>query len=99
MEITLLGTGAAEGCPGLFCDCNICRRSRELGGKNLRSRSSALIDKTLKIDLAPDTFHHVLTHGLDLTAVEYLLFTHAHDDHFAVQELQYMSWMFVPKPI
>lgn len=65
----------------------------------MRSRASALIDGTLKIDLPPDTLHHVLTGWLDMTMVENLLFTHVHDDHFAVRELQYASWMFVPQPI
>ncbi len=72
-------------------------RSRALRGKNLRSRSSALIDGTLKIDLSSDTLHHVLTQGLDMTRVDRLLVTHAHHDHFAVRELQYASWMFVPQ--
>src|SRR2546423_13651603 len=99
MRIKLLGTGAAEGWPGLFCRCEICRPSRELGGKTLRSRSSALIDGVLKIDLPADTLHHVLTQRLDMTKAETLLFTHGHDDHFAVRELQYMPWMFVPQPI
>lgn len=98
MHIKLLGTASAEGWPGMFCPCDICRRSREVGGKNLRSRSSALIDGVLKIDFPPDTQHHVLTQNLDLTQIKYLLFTHGHDDHFAVRELQYMSWMFVPEP-
>lgn len=99
MEIKLLGTASAEGLPGLFCACEVCRRARELGGKNLRTRSSALIGGEIKIDLPPDTLHHVLAQGLDLTTTPYLLFTHAHDDHFAVRELQYLSWMFVPQPI
>jgi phosphoribosyl 1,2-cyclic phosphate phosphodiesterase len=99
MQIRLLGTSAAEGWPGLFCECDACRNARRLGGKNLRSRASALIDENLKIDLPPDTLHHVLSGFLDMTKVEHLLFTHVHDDHFAVRELQYSSWMFVPQPI
>jgi len=99
MEIKLLGTSSAEGWPGMFCACDVCRRSRQIGGKNLRTRSSALIDGVIKIDFPPDTLHHILTQGLDLTQVRYLLFTHAHDDHFAVRELQYLSWMFVPNPL
>lgn len=99
MEIKLLGTSSAEGWPGMFCACDVCRRSREVGGKNLRTRSSALIDGVLKIDFPPDTMHHVIAQGLDLSRVRYLLFTHSHDDHCAPAELQYMAWMFVPQPI
>src|ERR1041385_5896031 len=96
MRIQLLGTGSAEGWPGLFCHCDVCRQSRQLGGKNLRSRTSALIDGKLKIDLPPDTHHHAMTHGLDMSAIKHLLFTHGHDDHCAGSELQYLSWMFIP---
>lgn len=99
MEIRLLGTGSAEGWPGMFCDCPVCRQSRVMGGKNLRSRSSALIDGGLKIDLPPDTQHHVLTQNLDMSGIKHLLFTHGHDDHCAGYELQYLSWMFVPQPV
>jgi phosphoribosyl 1,2-cyclic phosphate phosphodiesterase len=98
MEITLLGTGSAEGWPGLFCKCKVCRTSRKLRGKNIRSRTSALLDGVVKIDLPPDTFHHVATQNLDLTALDFLVFTHSHDDHLAASELQYLSWMFVPEP-
>jgi phosphoribosyl 1,2-cyclic phosphate phosphodiesterase len=99
MRIQLLGTGSAEGWPGLFCDCDVCTRSRKLRGKNLRARTSALIDGALKIDLPPDTHHHALTHGLDMSAIKHLLFTHAHDDHCAGYELQYLSWMFIPHAV
>lgn len=99
MKIELLGTSAAEGWPGLFCDCQACRDARRLGGKNIRTRSSALIDGVLKIDFPPDTYLHVLQRGLDLRNVEYLFFTHGHDDHFAVKELQYSSRTFVKDPL
>ena len=98
MRVKLLGTGSAEGFPGMFCGCPTCRVARERRGRDLRTRSSALVDGVVKIDFPPDTFHHVITGDLDLTAVEYIVFTHSHDDHFAVPELQYMSWMFVPEP-
>lgn len=98
MEIRLLGTGSAEGWPGLFCGCAVCQRSRKIGGKNLRTRSSALIDGALKIDFPPDTLCHVHTQGLDMSRIQHLLFTHGHDDHCAGHELQYRSWMFVPEP-
>lgn len=97
MEIKLLGTGSAEGWPGIFCPCDVCKRSRVVRGKNLRTRTSALIDGVVKIDLPPDTLQHIHTQNLDMTKVELLLFTHAHDDHLAVAELQYNSWMFVPE--
>ena len=99
MQVTLLGTSAAEGWPGLFCRCEACGKARRLGGKNIRTRSSALIDSTLKIDLPPDTLHQVIQHDLDLRCMTDLLFTHAHDDHFSPAELQYRGEHFVPAPI
>ncbi|MDE2127598.1 MAG: MBL fold metallo-hydrolase [Armatimonadetes bacterium] len=95
MKITLLGTAAAEGWPGLFCRCAACKRAIELGGRNIRTRSSALVDDRLLIDFPPDTYLHVLQHHLDLTAVQAVLITHAHDDHFCVTELQYRGPYFV----
>jgi phosphoribosyl 1,2-cyclic phosphate phosphodiesterase len=97
MEVKLLGTGSAEGWPGLFCPCDVCKRSREVGGKNFRTRTSALLDGVVKIDLPPDTLQHLHLRGLDMTSLEFLVFTHAHDDHLASQELQYLDWMFVPE--
>jgi phosphoribosyl 1,2-cyclic phosphate phosphodiesterase len=99
MKVTLLGTSGAEGWPGLFCRCEACGKARRLRGKNIRTRSSALIDDTLKIDFPPDTLHHVISYNLDLRCLRALLFTHAHDDHFAAPELQYLSDYFVPTPI
>src|SRR5690348_6984346 len=99
MKIQLLGTSAAEGWPGLFCDCKACQDARRLGGKNIRTRSSALIDGILKLDFPPDTYQHVLQRGLDLRKVEFLFFTHGHDDHFALKELQYSSKTFVKEPL
>lgn len=99
MKVTLLGTSGAEGWPGLFCRCEACGKARKLGGKNIRTRSSALIDDTLKIDFPPDTLHHIIRHDLDLRGLTALLFTHAHDDHFSPPELQYLGEHFVPTPI
>ncbi|MEH7386951.1 MBL fold metallo-hydrolase [Bacillus sp. JJ1521] len=87
MKIQILGTAAAEGFPGLFCNCTHCKKARELGGKNIRTRSSTIIDDTIKIDFPPDTYHHVLSHNLDLSKVEHLLFTHTHMDHFNPKDL------------
>lgn len=44
MKIKYLGTGAAEGIPALFCRCAICNEARKRGGRELRTRSQAIID-------------------------------------------------------
>lgn len=87
MEIQYLGTAAAEGWPALFCDCPVCRRARELGGKDIRTRTQALIDGTLLIDFPPDTYTHALNYGLRLGQIQHLLITHSHMDHFFPVEL------------
>ncbi|WP_313732041.1 MBL fold metallo-hydrolase [Cohnella nanjingensis] len=83
-----LGTAAAEGFPGLFCRCAHCAEARSRGGRDIRTRSSALIDETLKIDLPPDTLLHMLRDGLDLGKVTDLFVTHTHSDHLRAEELE-----------
>lgn len=87
MEIQYLGTAAAEGWPALFCDCPVCRKARVLGGKDLRTRTQAMIDGTLLIDFPPDTYTHALNYGLRLGQIQHLLVTHSHMDHFFPVEL------------
>lgn len=87
MEIHLLGTSAAEGFPGLFCRCEHCRKARSLGGKNIRTRTSAIIDETLKIDFPADTNLHVLRDKIDLSKITDLLITHTHSDHLYPEDL------------
>ncbi|MCR5753658.1 MAG: hypothetical protein K6G30_02435 [Acetatifactor sp.] len=81
MKITYYGTAAGEGWPGIFCNCEICQEARRLGGKNIRTRSQALINDDLLLDFPPDSYLHSLYYGLDLGKVRTLLFTHSHSDH------------------
>ena len=90
MRIQILGTAAAEAWPGLFCGCDTCRRARAAGGKDLRSRASLQIDDAWKVDLPPDTYLHLVRHGLDFSRLRHLFITHSHHDHFAWQELEYV---------
>lgn len=87
MRFKFLGTAAAEGWPAVFCNCRYCKEAARLGGKNIRTRSQAIVNDDLLIDLPPDTYMHKLKEGLDLSAVRYLLITHKHMDHFFPQEL------------
>jgi phosphoribosyl 1,2-cyclic phosphate phosphodiesterase len=89
MIIRLLGTGAADGIPGLYSDSRVSHFARANGGKEIRSRASAIVDLGLKIDLPPDTFYQLTRDGLDARDWTGLVFTHSHEDHFAVGELQY----------
>lgn len=89
MKIKFLGTCAAEGFPALFCECDVCEKARIQGGKNIRTRSQAIIDDKILIDFPADTYMHVLNHGLDLKKVEALLITHGHDDHIYPWDIFY----------
>ncbi len=91
MKIRYLGTAAAEGWPAVFCQCEPCLRSKEQGGKNVRTRSSILIDDHTLVDFPPDTYLHVLRDGLDLGKVRRLFVTHSHEDHFYPQDLAMRS--------
>lgn len=82
MKIQYLGSAASEGWPALFCHCDACRKARELGGKNIRTRSQAIVDDCLLLDFPPDAYSHMLRENLDFGGIQTLLVTHSHSDHF-----------------
>jgi len=82
MQLTFLGTAAAESYPSAFCRCDNCERARLLGGPSLRKRSAALIGDDLLIDIGPDVAASAAHLGRSLTGVRHCLQTHAHTDHF-----------------
>ena len=86
MIIQYLGTGAAEGFPAVFCHCESCTQARRDLQKECRTRSQVLVDGKLLIDFPADSYLHSLRFGTDLSAVETLLVTHSHTDHFYAQE-------------
>lgn len=82
MKIRYLGTAAYEGVPALFCQCDVCRRSRLAGGRNLRTRQQALLNDDLLFDFNADTVCHMQRYGLDLGKnITECLITHSHCDH------------------
>jgi len=87
MEIHFLGTAASEGIPNVFCSCEICEQARSAPGKHRRTRSSALIDGRIQIDIAPDFTCQLLRDGADARKITHLLFTHTHPDHFNIGDL------------
>jgi phosphoribosyl 1,2-cyclic phosphate phosphodiesterase len=94
MEVRLLGTGAADGIPAFFADDPVSRFARRYGGRDVRTRSGALVDGHLKIDFPPDTLHQLQRDRLNPNDWTGLIFTHGHDDHFARRELQYALFPF-----
>lgn len=87
MKIKYLGTAAGEGCPAPFCRCEVCMEALERGGRNIRSRSQALVDDRLLIDFPPDTFMHYVTNPFPMAEVKHCLITHSHFDHLLAGEL------------
>lgn len=94
MTIRLLGTAAAEGIPAFLSDTFVSNYAREHGGKEIRTRSGALIDNCLKIDLPPDTLMQMHRDRIDARLWTMLWFTHSDDDHFSPAEVQYGLYPF-----
>lgn len=82
VKIKVLGTAAATSFPLGFCKCNICENARNNGGKDLRKRSSIVINNELLIDMGPDCVTSSFMYGIDISKIQYLLQTHSHSDHF-----------------
>ena len=88
MKLKYLGTAAAEGIPAMFCECNNCKEARRRGGRDLRTRSQALIDGKVLIDFPADTYMHVVQYGLDLAKIKTCLITHSHSDHLYPADIE-----------
>lgn len=87
MKLQYLGTAAAEGIPAVFCKCELCQKAAALKGKDIRTRSQAIIDGKLMIDLPPDSYWHAIQNQFYLADIKSLLVTHSHQDHFYPLEL------------
>ena len=97
MKIQFLGTAAAEGIPAFFCQCDVCKHALINGGRNIRSRSQALIDDKILIEFGPDSYFHMLQYKVPLDMIHHILVTHDHDDHFYMEDLQYRGKWFASK--
>ena len=82
LKYKFYGTAAAEGIPGLFCECENCSRARRLGGRNIMTRSQSAIDGILGIDFSSDTYLHMLYYGFPANDISTYIITHNHPDHF-----------------
>ncbi len=84
MKVQFLGTGAAEGAPAIFCNCETCKELRRRG--EYHTRAQYLIDGVLGIDFPADAYFHALRFSVDLSKMRYLIVTHSHIDHFYPQD-------------
>ncbi|MDR3333278.1 MAG: hypothetical protein LBT13_00100 [Treponema sp.] len=87
MKLKYYGTAAAEGFPAMFCECQHCKQAWSAGGKNIRTRSQALVDGILLIDFPADTLAHIFYGGLPLTKIHDCIITHTHQDHYYPEDL------------
>ena len=87
MEIKLLGTGAAEGVPAMFCNCDFCKRAMTAGGKNFRARNNAMINRHILIDFSPDMHSNLIRYRVNFAEITDLFISHPHVDHIAAAEL------------
>lgn len=78
-----LGTGASEGIPDPFCNCEVCRKARESGDlREIRGRSAFAIDSHNLIDFGPDAHLASARFGVPLYELRNIFYTHFHSDHF-----------------
>lgn len=87
MKFRYLGTGAAEGIPSPFCDCDVCRKARELQGRNIKRRSCVIINNDMLVDLSPDIFWAAISEKAELHNIRSIVFTHSHADHLDIFSL------------
>ena len=82
MKLLFLGTGAPEGNPSPFCDCENCQYVRKKKGRNIRLQVSFLINNELLIDFGPDVTRTFNNYGKSMSKLKLVLITHCHFDHF-----------------
>lgn len=80
-SITIMGSAAAEGIPSRFCDCEVCRKARKNGGKDIRMTTAYSLNPRVRIDYGPDTHAEELRLNLNPALLKHIFFTHEHSDH------------------
>ena len=88
MNLKFLGTGASEGIPAVFCHCSVCEYARKNKGKNIRTRSQAIVDNRLLIDFGPDSLNHSHENDINFADIQNCLITHCHSDHLYAEDLR-----------
>lgn len=81
MKLTYYGTSSDSGIPSMFCGCRVCEHARRVGGREIRTRSQAVVDDVISLDFPPDALMHTLYGGLDMRRIRHILITHSHTDH------------------
>ena len=99
MKLQYLGTAAAEYIPAIFCKCETCKKARENGGRDIRTRTQALLDDgALCIDFSPDSYWHSIQYGFDLTNIHDYIISHSHSDHLYATDISMLHQGFANLP-
>ncbi|MBS1370546.1 MAG: MBL fold metallo-hydrolase [Lentisphaeria bacterium] len=94
MKLRFLGSAASESIPALWCECPNCRRAMELGGRNIRRRTSYLIGDHTLVDFGPDANWQMKEFRIDPAKIGRILMTHSHVDHFNPVDLLWRNGEF-----
>ncbi len=91
MRITFAGTGDGRGVPAVGCQCQLCERARDEGGKNHRRRVSVIIrngTETILFD-TPASVGEMLNEKR-IFHISAIFLSHKHYDHIAgITEFEY----------
>lgn len=80
--VVFLGTGAADIERPQKDTCPTCTYVREHGGRNARRYASLFVSPGVLIDYSVTGREGLQSAGIAPSAIEYLLITHSHGDHF-----------------
>ena len=87
MQLLFLGTGAADYDAALSCSCHNCREARAIGGPNLRTYASLLINRRLLLDCGRTVPTRLADCHAEPGAISDVIVTHSHGDHLDVPAL------------
>jgi phosphoribosyl 1,2-cyclic phosphate phosphodiesterase len=85
--VVFLGTGAADIETPKRCGCETCTYIREHGGRNARRFSSLFVAPDIVIDYSTTGRDGLAAAGIMPAAVNHLVLTHSHGDHFNETEI------------
>ena len=94
MNITFLGTGAAELNPNPFCHCIHCETARKLiaeGKFKPRKRTATMLGSKVMMDFGPDVMAASMDYSAPMTELEDVFITHTHEDHFCFSNINVLS--------
>ncbi len=82
MELIFLGTGAGNGVPEFYCQCQVCTEARE-DPRCRRTRCAVVVQgqENLLFDAPPELSFQLLREEID--RIDCLFLTHTHHDHCA----------------